>query len=146
MPFWTKKVFLKILPKFLLMRTADFNFKMVSASKLDRCAWNDDRDGSFVKERLMGKFLESGENDLELQILLITRALEQKQAAKMSCRRGRRSDNLKINKKLWLNNMVEKTFHSVAEFKLFLEKRNATKTLDIMVDNIKKEVKERKVV
>ena len=94
----------------------------------------------------MGKFLESGENDLELQILLITRALEQKQASKMKCRRSRRSENLKINKKLWLNNMVEKTFHSMAEFKLFLEKRNATKTLDIMVDNIKKEVKERKVV
>ena len=45
---------------------------------------------------------------------------------------------------LWLNN-VQKTFRTLADFELFLEKRNALKTLDTMVDKIKREVKERKV-
>ena len=50
----------------------------------------------------------------------------------------------KIDKKIWLNN-VQKTFRTLADFELFLEKRNALKTLDTMVDKIKREVKERKV-
>jgi nicotinic acetylcholine receptor len=34
MPYWAKKVFLKILPKFLMMRTADFDFKLTHVSNL----------------------------------------------------------------------------------------------------------------
>ena len=98
----------------------------------------DARDGSFVKERLMDKFLESGDNDLELQIVMIRQALE-RMTVKSS-----RNFNFRIDKKIWFNN-VQKTFRTLADFELFIQKRKAIKILDIMVDNIKKEVKERKV-
>lgn len=86
----------------------------------------------------MGKFLDNGDNDLALQIVMIQKALEQENV------KFNKNSNIRIDKKIWLNN-VQKTFRTLADFELFLEKRNALKTLDTMVDKIKREVKERKV-
>ena len=82
----------------------------------------------------MDKFLESGQNDLALQILMISKALEQDEALKTKS----------VLRKIWLND-GQKTFRSFDEFKMFLEEQKAISTLDLMVQNIKKEEKERKV-
>jgi hypothetical protein len=86
----------------------------------------------------MGKFLDNGDNDLALQIVMIQKALEQENV------KFNKHLNIRIDKKIWLSN-VEKYFRTLADFELFLEKRNALKTLDTMVDKIKREVNERKV-
>ena len=132
MPFWAKKLFLKVLPKLLFMRTPEFDYSLPNKyMRRNRSC--------FLQESLMGKFLTNNENDLELQILMIAKSLEMK----ANCKSFRSKAKFKPQK-IWYNNS-EMIFNSMAEFRFFLDKRKAILTLNKMVENLKKEDDESKV-